>query len=123
MILEVEAKNADLAKAELLKQRKRNLFFSNSHIFGDPAWELALEAYIAGCEHRCVVLSDLGNDLRRPDSFITRLATILEVEGYVERCRSHNNQDLSCLQLTEDAVAWCERSLDLKSGGGNFHNN
>lgn len=122
MTLEVEARYADRAKTELLKQRQRNLYFSNPHIFGDPAWELVLEAYIAAGESRCVALSDLGDDLRRPDGIITRLAKILEVEGYIEQCRLHDNQELKCVRLTEDTIAWCEQSLDLKPEGGNFQN-
>lgn len=119
----MEAKYSERAKTELREQRQRNLYFSNSHIFGDPAWELVLETYIAGSEDRCVALSDLSSDLRRPVAIITRLAMILEVEGYVERCRSHNNQDLRCVQLTEDAVVWCEQCLDMKPDGGDFQNN
>jgi len=114
MTPEEEADYAALAKSELRTQRQRNSYFSNSQIFGEPVWELVLEAYIATAENRCVALSDLENDLRRPVSIITRLAAILEVEGYVERCRSHKNQGLGRVKLTNGGVALCEQSLDLK---------
>jgi len=86
-------------------------------IFGDPAWELVLEAYIATAENRCVALSDLENGLRKPLPIITRLAAILEVEGYVERCRSRNDLNLGCVTLTNDAAALCEQCLDLILAG------
>jgi len=117
MTLEVEADYAELARNELRTQRHRNLYCSNSQIFGDPAWELVLEAYIATAENRCVALSDLENGLRKPLPIITRLAAILEVEGYVERCRSHKNLNIGCVKLTNDAVALCERCLNLKLAG------
>jgi DNA-binding MarR family transcriptional regulator len=123
MTLELETKYTERARAELRKQRQRNIYFLNSHIFGDPAWELVLEAYIAASESRCVILSDLVSNLRRPVAIITRLALILESEGYVERCRSHDNGDLRCVQLTVDALSWCEQCLDLKSDDGEFQNN
>lgn len=117
MSLEVEVDCAAIAKSELQTSRQRNLYFSSSQIFGDPAWELMLEAYIATTENRCVDLSDLESNLRRPTSVITRLAAILEAEGYLERCRSHKNQDLGYVKLTNDAVVWCEQWLELKRAG------
>ena len=82
-----------------------------------------LEAYVAASENRCVALWDLGNNLRRPVQIVTRLAVILQAEGYVERCRSHNNQELRCVQLTADAAAWCEQCLDLQPDHADFRNN
>ena len=123
MTLEVEAKYAELAKLELREQRQRNQYLSKSDIFGDPAWEVMLEAYVAATESRCVRLMDLGRDLGKPVPSVTRLALILESEGFVERCRSHDNGGLQCLQLTVDAFSWCEQCLDLKSDDGEFQNN
>lgn len=120
MTLEVEADYVAHAKSELRTRRQRNLYFSNSQIFGDPAWELVLEAYIATAENRCVALSELGDDLRKPIPVITRLAAILEAEGYVERCRLHKNHDFGYVQLKNEAVAWCEQCLDLKIDGSNI---
>lgn len=82
-----------------------------------------LEAFIAASEGRCVALLDLSKDLRRPISIVTRLAMILEAEGFVERGRSLNNRELQCIRLTVDAVEWCEQCLDLRPEEGDFHNN
>jgi hypothetical protein len=123
MTVEVEATYVERAKSELRNQRQRHLYFLNSHIFGDPAWELVLEAYIASSENRCLALSELGDNLRKPVSIITRLAMILEEDGYVERCRSHNNRDLRCVRLTVDALAWSEQCLDLKQNDSELDNN
>jgi len=111
MTLEAEVDYVALAKSDLRTRRQRNLYFSNSQIFGDPAWELVLEAYIATIERRCIALSDLKNALRRSVPVITRLAAILESEGYLEKCPSENNQSSGGLQLTNEAVAWCEQCL------------
>jgi hypothetical protein len=43
MTLEVEADYAVVARNELRTQRQRNSYFSNSQIFGDPAWEIVFE--------------------------------------------------------------------------------
>lgn len=123
MIMEPEAKYVDHARTELQKQRQRHIYFSNSPIFGDPAWEFVLEAYIAASDNRCVALSDLDRVLHRPATFIVRLARILEDEGFVERCRFHKHHDLKCVQITDAAASWCEQGLGLKSDGGNFQNN
>lgn len=101
----------ECATNELRKQRRRNLSFSNPHIFGDPAWELLLEAYIAANKGHCIVPSDLGKDLRRPVSVVKRLSSILETEGYIEGCRLHRCEGLGCFQLTDDATIWCEQCL------------
>jgi len=106
MTLEAEVDYVALAKSDLRTRRQRNLYFSNSQIFGDPAWELVLEAYIATIERRCIALSDLKNALRRSVPVITRLAAILESEGYLEKCPSENNQSSGGLQLTNEAVDW-----------------
>ncbi len=115
MTLEVESEYIARATNELRARRQRNLYFSNSQIFGDPAWELVLEAYIASAENRCVALSKLVDDLRRPIPVITRLAAILEAEGYVVRCHLHKNHEFGYVQLTNEAAAWCEQCLDLNN--------
>ncbi|ATW04299.1 hypothetical protein C8024_12720 [Sphingopyxis sp. BSNA05] len=116
MSLEAEADYAALAAIELQANQQRNIYFSNSQIFGDPAWQLMLEAYIATTENRCVDLSDLESELCRPASVVARLAAILEAEGYLERCRSHKVQHIGAVKLTSNAIAWCEQCLEFKHG-------
>lgn len=105
---------AALATTELRADQQRNLYFAHSRIFGDPAWELMLEAYVATAANRCVDLSDLKGSICRPASVIARLAAILEAEGYLERCPSREMQKVDCVKLTKEAMSWCEQCLDFK---------
>ncbi len=97
------------ARQLLDRQRKRSLFFSNDNIFGDPAWELLLEIYIASDQNQCVSKTDLYAKLSVSDSIAARWLTVFLDRGYVEICEDHSYDHL---RMTDKALSECKAYLD-----------
>ena len=113
----------EYAKTRLGTLRNRNQHFSPTSIFGDPAWEIILEALIAGNESRGVPLSDLARDMRKPVAIISRLVNIMEAEGHIECLGSIDRPEQAWVRLTPDTVTKCENFLEREMGEGDFCNN
>ncbi len=111
------------AKTELKILRSRNSHFAQTQVFGDPAWELILEAFVAIKEARSLLLSDLSKELRKPVAIIRRLSDILEAKGHVERLPSPDHAGETSVRLTAEAVGWCENFLRRQMEGDDFSNN
>jgi len=103
--------------------RIRNDHFAQANIFGDPAWEIMLEALIAAKESRSVGLTALARALRKPISIIVRLIDIMESEGYIEQYGSPNHPGQICVKLTPDTLTWCENFMERQIGGDVLCNN
>ncbi|WP_422344425.1 hypothetical protein [Parasphingorhabdus sp.] len=97
------------ARQLLDRQRKRSLFFSSNNIFGDPAWELLLEVYIASDQHHCVLKTDLYAKLSVSESIASRWLTVFLDRGDIEICESHGYDHL---RMTDRALSECEAYLD-----------
>lgn len=97
------------AQQFLAMQRQRSLFFSNDGIFGDPAWELLLEIYIATETHQCVSKSDLFAGLSTTPAIASRWIAVFLDHNYVTIC-DKNGGDTIC--MTDDARAECIAYLD-----------
>jgi hypothetical protein len=97
------------ARQLLDRQRKRSLFFSSNNIFGDPAWELLLEVYIASDQHHCVLKTDLYAKLSVSESIASRWLTVFLDRGDIEICESHGDDHL---RMTGRALSECEAYLD-----------
>lgn len=110
----------EYARNQLRVLRIRNNHFAQTNIFGDPAWEMVLEALIAAKENRCVRLAELARDLRKPISIMVRLTNIMEAEGHIEQYSSPNYPGQMCVKLTPDTMAWRENFLERKMGGDDF---
>ena len=111
----------EYAKISLRNLRYRNSHFTPANIFGDPAWEIILEAYIASKEDGSVQLADLAAGLRKPISIVARLVNIMEGEGHLEQRRSLSG-DIH-LRLTTDSILWCEKFLERQMDGEDSCNN
>lgn len=97
------------AQRFLAMQRKRSLFFSNDGLFGDPAWELLLEIYIATEQHECVSKSVLLEKLSTTDAIASRWITVFSNHEFITPCDKH---DTDCICMTDHARAQCVAYLD-----------
>ncbi|MEH6756190.1 MAG: hypothetical protein V7676_01615 [Parasphingorhabdus sp.] len=102
-------KHIDRARRFLMMQRKRSLFFPNNAIFGDPAWELLLEIYIATEKHQCVSKAALFAGLSTTPAIASRWISVFIENDYVTICEKHSTD---CICLTDDARAECIGYLD-----------
>ncbi len=92
------------ARRLLDRQRKRGLFFADDGIFGDPAWELLLELYIASEEQHCVKKEDICGGLTVPVSIASRWLTVFLDQHYIELCENHGTDHM---RLTQSARSAC----------------
>lgn len=92
------------ARRLLDRQRKRGLFFADDGIFGDPAWELLLELYIASEGQHCVKKEDLCSGLSVPVSIASRWLTVFLDQDYIEMCENHGPDHM---RLTHSARSAC----------------
>ncbi len=101
--------SVERAQQFLAMQRKRSLFFSNDGLFGDPAWELLLEIYIATEQHQCVSKSDLLENLSTTDAIASRWITVFSNHELIVHCGKHG---ADCICMTDDARGQCVAYLD-----------
>lgn len=102
-------RHVERAQQFLAMQRQRSLFFSNDGIFGDPAWELLLEIYIATETHQCVSKSELFAELSTTPAIASRWIAIFSDNDYVASCKKHGKD---CICMTESARTECVAYLD-----------
>lgn len=101
--------HVERAQQFLVMQRQRSLFFSNDGIFGDPAWELLLEIYIATETRQCVSKTDLFAELSTTEAIASRWIAVFADNNYVVSCKKHGKD---CICMTDSARAECVAYLD-----------
>ncbi len=103
--------NSHVRRAQrfLAMQRKRSLFFANDGLFGNPAWELLLEIYIATETQDCISKPDLFGAISTTPTIASRWIGVFVDHGYVTRCEDHGD-DRIC--MTQEARADCIAYLD-----------
>lgn len=101
--------NIERAKQFLVMQRQRSLFFASDEIFGDPAWELLLEIYIATETHQSVSKSDLFAELSIAPPMASRWIAVFADHGYIT---SFEKQGADHILMTDVARDGCIAYLD-----------
>jgi len=103
------SRHVESAQKFLGIQRKRDLFFANETMFGDPAWELLLEIYIATEKGQYLSKADLCDSVLIPHSLAVRWISIFVEYDYVEM-RIKDGQN--CVCMTDNARAECRSYLE-----------
>lgn len=101
--------NIKRAQRFLAMQRKRSLFFTDDEMFGDPAWELLLEIYIATEKHQSVSKSDLFGELSTTPAIASRWIAVFSDNDYITGCEERG---ADYIRMTENARAECIAYLD-----------
>tara|TARA_R110000772_G_scaffold31902_1_gene78381 strand:+ start:2172 stop:2516 length:345 start_codon:yes stop_codon:yes gene_type:complete len=101
--------HVERARRFLIMHRKRSLFFPDGGMFGDPAWELLLEIYIATEAYRCVSKSDIAAKLSTTPAIASRWISVFMDHDYVAICEKQGS-DYIC--MTDNARAECIAYLD-----------
>ena len=95
--------DADLLKfAEALyaTRRRREAYFSNQSLFGEPAWDLLLDLFIAQSRSKRVSVSGACIAASVPATTGLRWISVLENEGLVERHHDPADARRAWLKLT-----------------------
>lgn len=97
------AEGLALARALLDLRRRRDRLFS-ARLFGEPAWDILLDLYIARLEGRAVSVSSACAAGAVPSTTGLRWLTELEREGLVVRAADPHDGRRVFVALSDDAV-------------------
>lgn len=107
----------EMARVTYAKRRKRNAIFGDLELFGEPAWDILLDLYIAHAEDKPVSVSSACIGSASPPTTGLRWLGILTEQGLVERRHDPRDQRRVLVQLTERAL---EAMNDYFASAANF---
>jgi hypothetical protein len=76
---------AELARQAYRDRRRRNEIFQNESLFGEPAWDILLDLFIASKERKLVPVTSACIGAAVPPTTALRWLQVLEKEGLVVR--------------------------------------
>lgn len=91
------------AELELRNRQLRVAFFPNS-FFGEPAWQMLLELYIAHYQRDQFTVTNLCIASNEPQTTALRWIDILETEGLIYRLTSRTDKRLKFIRITGAAI-------------------
>jgi len=102
---------AILAKAqgEYRRRRDRRLFFDDHSLFGEPAWDLLLDLFIAGLERKLLPVTSACIGAAVPTTTALRWLTLLEQRGLVIREPDPSDARRAHVRLSSEATELMER--------------
>lgn len=95
----------------LAARAERGRYF-NSRLFGDPAWDMLLELYVAALSQRRVQVSRLAERTAVPMTTTLRWISQLEREGLILREGDRFDARLVLLSLTDEGRQKMDRYFD-----------
>lgn len=100
-----------IAKMMYSARRDRDLFF-DSDLFGEPAWDLLLDLYIAYSEDRLISISSAGIAACAAPTTSLRWINALVERGLIARRDHQFDRRVSYVALTDRGIASMEQLLD-----------
>lgn len=97
-----DAEHEELAREILRSRRARQSLFSAA-LFGEPAWELLLEIFVADCSGRRLSITSACLIADVPQTTALRWLARLEREGLVLRVQDQSDRRRAWVSLTERA--------------------
>jgi DNA-binding MarR family transcriptional regulator len=105
------ASRLSTAKLLIAIRRGRGKFWSEA-LFGEPAWDILLDLYVAHCEARLVTVSSAAIAGCVPQTTGLRWVTMLTNEGMICRQPSSDDARMVFVSLSESARETVEAYLD-----------
>ncbi len=93
-----------LARARYEARRKREAVFGNQELFGEPAWDILLDLYIAHAEGKSVSVSSACIGSASPPTTGLRWLGVLQEAGLVEREHDPRDQRRVLVRLSTKGV-------------------
>jgi hypothetical protein len=101
-----------IARQAYALRRKRAAIFGNPELFGEPAWDILLDLYIAHAEGKPVSVSSACIGSAAPATTGLRWLGVLADEGFVVRENDAEDQRRVLVRLTPAGVTAMERFFD-----------
>lgn len=95
---------AQLARQLYADRRRRQLAFTNPDIFGEPAWDILLDLYVAHAEGRSISVSSACIGSAAPPTTGLRWLGVLQYEGLVLREHDPQDQRRILVRLSPDGL-------------------
>lgn len=106
-----------LARKAYSLRRKRATIFGNSDLFGEPAWDILLDLYIAQGEGKSVSVSSACIGSAAPATTGLRWLGVLADEGLIVREADPADHRRVMVRLTTAGLAAMERFFDAVETG------
>lgn len=96
---------ADLAREAYATRRRRCAIFSNDELFGEPAWDILLDLYVAHAENKPVSVSSACIGSAAPPTTGLRWLGVLAEQGLILRQHDPEDQRRVLVKLTAKGLA------------------
>ena len=100
------------AKAVYIARRQRDAAAGLAGLFGEPAWDILLDVYIAQQSRREIQVSSVCIEAGVPSTTILRWLARLELEGLIYRASDTVDGRRRYVRLTPSGEALMARMLD-----------
>lgn len=94
----------DFARAAYATRRKRCTIFGNAELFGEPAWDILLDLYIAHVENKSVSVSSACIGSAAPPTTGLRWLGVLTENGLILREHDPEDQRRVLVRLTDQGL-------------------
>ena len=101
-----------LARQAYALRRKRAAIFGNPELFGEPAWDILLDLYIAHADGKPVSVSSACIGSAAPPTTGLRWLGVLAEEGLVVRENDADDHRRVLVRLTRAGITAMERFFD-----------
>ena len=110
--VESESRCLRRAKSVYSARRRRDAAAGIGGLFGEPAWDILLDVYIAQKSRREIQVSSVCIEAGVPSTTILRWLTRLELEGLIYRASDNVDGRRRYVRLTDAGTALMTRVLD-----------
>jgi len=107
---------ARMARASYARRRKRAKIFGDSELFGEPAWDILLDLYIAQAEGNPVSVSSACIGSAAPPTTGLRWLGVLADHDLVQREHDPDDQRRVLVRLTEKALTAMDEYFASSAG-------
>lgn len=116
-LVNVEAEAFRLAKSVYALRRRRDSALEIKGLFGEPAWDILLDLYIAQMSRADLQVSSVCIEAGVPSTTILRWIARLEQEGLVYRASDKGDARRRYVRLTETGHSTILRVLNAMASG------
>jgi DNA-binding transcriptional ArsR family regulator len=114
--------HVELARKLYHARRERETFFP-PELFGEPAWDMLLDLYVAQAERRETSVTSLTTGSGGPQSTALRWLALLEELGLMSRMPAVHDRRVIYMKLTDEGVRTMHRYLRRIGEAGAEHGN
>ncbi len=106
----------EMARLSYARRRKRAKIFGDSELFGEPAWDILLDLYIAQADDKPVSVSSACIGSAAPPTTGLRWLGVLADQGLLEREHDPHDQRRVLVRLTDKALRAMDRYFSCSAG-------